>query len=145
MLFFLCLLKNIECGYSLEPPRRGSSNEYPQSMFWAEMWKISEFFIWKKFQFFEVKFSIYLNRRVFVMKQTNKLSVSLSLSLFLSLCKEYACIPLFIMLIHVQEKKIANRKEINSCSQDSKTNICEVNFNTLQLNSTTIIHSRFLP
>ena len=25
--------KNIDCGYSLEPPRRGGSNEYPQSMF----------------------------------------------------------------------------------------------------------------
>ena len=25
---------NIDCGYSLEPPRRGGSNEYPQSMFW---------------------------------------------------------------------------------------------------------------
>ena len=24
---------NIDCGYSLEPPHRGSSNEYPQSMF----------------------------------------------------------------------------------------------------------------
>ena len=24
--------QNIECGYSLEPPRRGGSNEYPQSM-----------------------------------------------------------------------------------------------------------------
>ena len=24
---------NIDCGYSLEPPRRGGSNEYPQSMF----------------------------------------------------------------------------------------------------------------
>ena len=24
---------NIDCGYLLEPPRRGSSNEYPQSMF----------------------------------------------------------------------------------------------------------------
>ena len=27
----------------LEPPRGGGSNEYPQSMFWAEMWKISDF------------------------------------------------------------------------------------------------------
>ena len=45
---FLILLKNnIECGYSLEPPRRGGSNEYPQSMFWAGIWKISKFFIWK--------------------------------------------------------------------------------------------------
>ena len=25
--------QNIDCGYSLEPPHRGSSNEYPQSMF----------------------------------------------------------------------------------------------------------------
>ena len=25
--------KNIDCGYSVEPPRRGGSNEYPQSMF----------------------------------------------------------------------------------------------------------------
>ena len=32
-LFFLFLLQNIECGYSLEPPRRGGSNMYPQSMF----------------------------------------------------------------------------------------------------------------
>ena len=43
------LLKNIDCGYSLEPPRWGGSNEYPQSMFlsrnthnlcfWAEIRK----------------------------------------------------------------------------------------------------------
>ena len=25
--------QNIDCGYSLEPARRGGSNEYPQSMF----------------------------------------------------------------------------------------------------------------
>ena len=25
--------QNIDCGYSLEPPRVGGSNEYPQSMF----------------------------------------------------------------------------------------------------------------
>ena len=31
--------QNIDCWYSLEPPRRGGSNEYPQSMFWAEIWK----------------------------------------------------------------------------------------------------------
>ena len=32
-IIFLSLLNNIDCGYSLEPPRRGGSNEYPQSMF----------------------------------------------------------------------------------------------------------------
>ena len=29
---FLISAQNIHCGYSLEPPRRGGSNEYPQSM-----------------------------------------------------------------------------------------------------------------
>ena len=32
-VFFLFLLQNIDSGYSLEPPRRGGSNVYPQSMF----------------------------------------------------------------------------------------------------------------
>ena len=31
---------NIDCGYSLEPPRCGGSNEYPQSVLWTEMRKI---------------------------------------------------------------------------------------------------------
>ena len=47
LIFFIFLLKNIDCGYSLEPPRqnrlwyslepprRGGSNEYPQSMFFS--------------------------------------------------------------------------------------------------------------
>ena len=30
---FLISAQNIDCGYSLEPPRRGGSNGYPQSMF----------------------------------------------------------------------------------------------------------------
>ena len=32
-IIFLISAQNIDCGYSLEPPRRGDSNEYPQSMF----------------------------------------------------------------------------------------------------------------
>ena len=39
-MFFLFLLQNIDCGYSLEPPRRGGSNVYPQSMFGAKVRKI---------------------------------------------------------------------------------------------------------
>ena len=31
-IIFLLLLKNIDCGYSLEPPQWGGSKEYPQSM-----------------------------------------------------------------------------------------------------------------
>ena len=32
-IIFLISAQNIDCGYSLEPPRRGGSNEYLQSMF----------------------------------------------------------------------------------------------------------------
>ena len=32
--------QNIDRGYSLEPPQWGGSNEYPKSMFWAEIRKI---------------------------------------------------------------------------------------------------------
>ena len=56
--------QNIDCGYSLEQPRRGGSNEYPQSMFWAEIWKISYFFISEFFHFLVGKLSVYLNRHV---------------------------------------------------------------------------------
>ena len=33
---FLIFAQNIDCGHTLEPPRRGGSNEYPQSMFWSK-------------------------------------------------------------------------------------------------------------
>ena len=33
---FLIFAQNIDCGYTLEPPLRGGSNEYPQSMFWSK-------------------------------------------------------------------------------------------------------------
>ena len=32
-IIFLISAQNIDCGYSLELPRQGGSNEYPQSMF----------------------------------------------------------------------------------------------------------------
>ena len=50
-IIFLILLKNIDCGYLLEPPLRGGSNEYPQSMFWAEYEKYLNF-LSDNFQFF---------------------------------------------------------------------------------------------
>ena len=33
---FLIFDQNIDYGHTLEPPRRGGSNEYPQSMFWSK-------------------------------------------------------------------------------------------------------------
>ena len=65
-IIFLIFAQTIDCGYSLEPPRRGGSNEYPQSMVWAEIWNISVF-LSENFHFLVVNFSVYLNRRVFVM------------------------------------------------------------------------------
>ena len=42
LIFFLIFAQNIDCGYTLEPPRRGDSNEYPQSMFWSKNTKIGK-------------------------------------------------------------------------------------------------------
>ena len=64
--YFLILLNNIDCGYSLEPPRRGGSNEYPQSVLSRSMKKYRGFYL-NFFEFLELKSSIYLNRHVFVM------------------------------------------------------------------------------
>ena len=51
--------QNIDCGYSLEPPCQGGSNEYPQYMFWAEIRKLSEFSS-ENFQFMVVNFFQYI-------------------------------------------------------------------------------------
>ena len=48
-IFFLFLYENIHCGYSLEAPRRGASNEYPQCMVSLRNKKIiNSFFGWGK-------------------------------------------------------------------------------------------------
>ena len=33
LIFFIFFARNIDCGYSVEPPRQGCCNEYTQSMF----------------------------------------------------------------------------------------------------------------
>ena len=38
-IIFLISAQNIDCGYLLELPRRGSSNKYPQSMFLSRYMK----------------------------------------------------------------------------------------------------------
>ena len=56
--------QNIDCGYTLEPPRRGGSNEYPQSMFWSKNKKNRytpanpSFFLYKS----GVQWGIYITR-----------------------------------------------------------------------------------
>ena len=44
IIFFLFLLENICCGYSLEAARRAASNEYHNICFHEEIRKISAFF-----------------------------------------------------------------------------------------------------
>ena len=73
-LFFLFLLKNIDCGYALERPRRGGSNEYHNLCFEQKYEKYQNF-LSENFHFLAVKFSIYLNRRVFVMQRQFSFSV----------------------------------------------------------------------
>ena len=65
-IIFLFLLKNIDCGYSLEPPRRGGSNEYHNLCFEQKYEKYQNF-LSENFHSLEVNFSVYLNRHVFVM------------------------------------------------------------------------------
>ena len=72
------------------------SNGYPQSMFWAEIWKISEFAS-ENFHFLVVKFSVYLNRRVFVMIKSFKMSKPVIRGKRRNI--EYACITYLSHLI----------------------------------------------
>ena len=50
-------VQNIDCGYSLEPPRQGSSKEYPQSMFLSRNKKKNNVYLCKpQFYYIEVGF-----------------------------------------------------------------------------------------
>ena len=48
--------QNIDCGYSSEPPRRGGSNEYPQSMFLSRNKKNNFYFCKPQFYYVKVGF-----------------------------------------------------------------------------------------
>ena len=48
-------VQKIDCGYSLEPPRRGGSAEYPQSMFLSRNKKINVYSCKPQFYCIHVK------------------------------------------------------------------------------------------
>ena len=48
--------QNIDCGYSLEPPHRGGSNEYPQSMFLSRNKKNNVYPCKNQFHYIKVGF-----------------------------------------------------------------------------------------
>ena len=49
--------QNIDCGYSLELPRRGDSNEYPQPMFLSRNKKNNVYFCKPQFYYIKVGFN----------------------------------------------------------------------------------------
>ena len=68
LIFFHISAQNIDCGYSLEPPRRGSSNDYPQSMFLSRNKKNNVYPCKPQFYYIKVGFKgSELYRYVFVM------------------------------------------------------------------------------
>ena len=56
------MLKNIDCGYSLEPPR-----QVPRIYVLSRNMKYMGVFLSENLLFLEVKYSIYFNKLVFVM------------------------------------------------------------------------------
>ena len=60
--------QNIDCRYSLEPPRRGGSNEYPHSMFLSSNKKNNVYPCKPQFYYIKVVFKgSKLYRHIFVM------------------------------------------------------------------------------
>ena len=53
---FLISAQNIDCLYSLEPPQRGGSNEYPQSMFLSRNKKNNVYHCKPQFYYLKVGF-----------------------------------------------------------------------------------------
>ena len=71
--------QNIDCGYSLEPPWRGGSNEYPQSLFLSRN-KRNNVYPCKP-QFYYIKVGLRgskLYRHVFVMRNRQELNFTSS-------------------------------------------------------------------
>ena len=50
--------QNMDCEYSLEPPRRGGSNEYPQSMFLSKNKKNNVYPCKPQFYYIKVEFKM---------------------------------------------------------------------------------------
>ena len=53
---FLISAQNMDCGYSLEPPRRDGSNEYPQSMLLSRNKKNNVYLCKPQFYYIKVEF-----------------------------------------------------------------------------------------
>ena len=80
LIFFHISAQNIDCGYSLEPPRRGGSNECPQSMFLSRNKKNNVYPCKPQFYCIKVGFKrSKLYRYIFVMGNVRPAKIQISL------------------------------------------------------------------
>ena len=68
-------------------------------MYWAEIWKISDFFLAENFHFLVMKCSIYLIRRVFIMICGSQIAIHIAIRKFLQDIH-----PPFLMKLRWQER-----------------------------------------
>ena len=89
LIFFHISAQNIDCGYSLEPPRRGGSNEYPHSMFLSRNKENNIYPCKPQFYYIKVGFKgSKLYRRVFVMVSAYLIIVKYLLSIAITVSFE---------------------------------------------------------
>ena len=77
------LVQNFDCGYTLEPPHRGGSDEYPQSMLWIKNKK--KYVCPRKPQFHHIKWSFrvyFLHGHVFLISAIEPVTSSFFLFVF---------------------------------------------------------------
>ena len=99
--------QNIDCRYSLDPPRRGGSNEYPQSMFLNRNKKNNVYPCKPQFYYIKVGFKgSKLYRYVFVMVCFSRFrfSVSFAFNFFLSFFSIFK-LPLVITQVNVSGQR----------------------------------------
>ena len=98
-IIFLISAQKHRLWYSLEPPRRGGSNKYHNLCFDQKYVKYRNF-LSENFHFLVVKFSVYLNRRVFVMYTVCR---------FCRDCQLEILVPTLPQLGHLCHRQIADR------------------------------------
>ena len=102
-VFFLFLIKIIDCGTRKNRLDEAVLTSTHNLCFDQKYEKYHIFFLSENSQFLEVKFSIYLNRRVFVMTTAGASAVwsSLHCSLyFLILCDDWAYSRVFLLILY---------------------------------------------
>ena len=98
-LFFLISARKHKLWASTGTDFEGGSNEYPQSIFWAEIWKKYRNFYLKIFIFL-VKFSVYLNKLVFV---SMELSLIIIIIIIIIIITVIIIIIIIIIIINKQQ------------------------------------------